>query len=67
MPARMLATPLLQYHQKPMLVTTSASFTGLGRFPCAHIRAKLIKNRIATAMAVNSIICCAARNRPGKI
>src|SRR6266567_4427342 len=55
----MLVTALLQYHQKAILVTSSASLTGLGRFPSAHIREKLNRNKTDTAMAPARITCCA--------
>src|SRR5437867_7381232 len=58
MHARMFDTPLLQYHQKAMVVASSASFTGLGRFPSAHIREKLNRNKTATAMATAKATCC---------
>src|SRR2546430_13205955 len=51
MPTRTLATMLLQYHQKEMLVTRSTSFTGLGRFPCIHIQTKFTRNTPETASA----------------
>src|SRR6266849_700309 len=59
MPARTLVTPLLQYHQKAMVVASNASFTGLGRFPSVHIREKLNRNKTLTAMAIAKTICCA--------
>src|SRR5437660_10336964 len=55
----MLVTALLQYHQKAILVTSSASLTGLGRFPSAHIREELNRNKTETATAPASITCWA--------
>src|SRR5438477_584212 len=66
-PTRTLATMLLQYHQKEMLVTRSTSFTGLGRFPCIHIQMKFTRNTPETAKANASNPCCAARRRAGGI
>src|ERR1700694_514740 len=67
MPTRMLATILLQYHQKQMLVTSNASFTGFGRLPLIHIQMKFARNRAETASAAASMTCCASRiTRGGK-
>src|SRR5436305_13954072 len=59
MPARTLATPLLQYHQKAMVVAKSASFIGLGRFPSAHIREKWNMNKTVTVIAMAKTTSCA--------
>src|SRR6476646_3499618 len=67
MPTRTLATMLLQYHQNEILVTSSTSFTGLGRLPLLHIQRKFARNSAETRSASASKPCCPARRTAGGI
>src|SRR5439155_2596227 len=67
MPTRMFATPLLQYHQKAMVVTSSAAFTGFGRLPKLDIRPKCRTKRIETPIAPQSMTCWNSCNKTGQI